>query len=802
MPGTKRTTPAKNKAPRTPRSRPERSGVAASRKRTTPAVTGLHHEAERVFDALGDAVSIQDRSFRILYQNKAHQKMAGSHRGKICYSAYAHSKHICPGCPIREAFKDGRPHLLVKQPVDERGARDIEITASLLKDSGGSIIGGIEIVRDITEQRRIENALRDERNFVTTVIDTLDAMVLVLDRSGRIVRFNRACERITGYRADEVKGKNSWDLFLGKKEAGSVKEAFQNLSAAKFPNSFQSVWMTKDGGQRLISWSNSALLDGEGNVKYIIPTGIDITDHHRADEALAAEKEQLSVTLRSIGDGVITTDTACNVVLMNKVAEDLTGWSQAEAAGKSLADVFRIIGEKSRQTIKSPVEKALSQGTIEGIANHTVLVSRQGTERIIADSAAPIRDAKGVIIGAVLVFRDMTEKRIMEGELLKAQKIESLGVLAGGIAHDYNNLLTAILGNINLANALLKKGDPARAQGRLTDAERASMRARDLTRQLLTFAKGGAPVKNIASLSDLIRESASFALRGSPVRCDFSLPKDLWPIEADEGQISQVMHNLVINALQSLPDQGGMVSVRCANVTVPADGTQLLPEGKYVKVSVQDSGCGIPPEHLPKIFDPYFTTKKKGVGLGLATSYSAVRRHNGLITVESTPGAGTTFHVYLPAFLGEAPTAGEHSDEGFEGSGRVLVMDDEELVRTASAEMLRSLGYTVEVARDGAEAVQRYQYARMEGKPFDVVIMDATVPGGMGGKDAVKVLLKVDPHARAVLSTGYANDSMLASLQELGFADVILKPYTAQDVGKVVRRVKRAQKENADKDAR
>jgi CheY-like chemotaxis protein len=261
------------------------------------------------------------------------------------------------------------------------------------------------------------------------------------------------------------------------------------------------------------------------------------------------------------------------------------------------------------------------------------------------------------------------------------------------------------------------------------------------------------------------------------------------------------MHNLVINALQSLPDQGGMVSVRCANVTVPADGTQFLPEGKYVKVSVQDSGCGIPPEHLPKIFDPYFTTKKKGVGLGLATSYSAVRRHNGLITVESTPGAGTTFHVYLPAFLGEAPKGEEHSEGGFEGTGRVLVMDDEELVRTASAEMLRSLGYTVEVARDGAEAVQRYQYARMEGKPFDVVIMDATVPGGMGGKDAVKVLLKVDPHARAVLSTGYANDSMLASLQELGFADVILKPYTAQDVGRVVNRVKRKQKENADKDA-
>lgn len=741
-----------------------------------------------VIDALGNAISIQDRSFRILYQNRLHRDLScGDHAGRFCYSAYSRLNNVCPGCPVDLAFHDGQVHTLVKQSMNEGRVRDIEITASPLLDEQGAVVAGIEIVRDITDQRRMETALREERNFVSTILDTLDALVLVLDTRGRIVRFNHACERVTGYTAEEVRGRCSWDLFLRPSDVARVKEAFSGLSADKFPNSFESVWVTRDGRQRLISWSNAALLDWAGNVKYVIPTGIDITDHHLADQALAAEKEQLAVTLRSIGDGVITTDTGGRVVLLNTVAEELTGWRQNEASGRPIDEVFQVINERTRAKAASPVGKVLREKHLAEIDTHTILIGRDGRERIIADSAAPILDGSGAVVGVVLVFRDVTEKRLMEEELLKSQKMESLGILAGGIAHDYNNLLTAILGNINLAASLQKQGRAGMAAERLADAERASVRAKDLTRQLQSFAKGDSPRKKVSSLAELVRESAGFALRDAAIKAEIAVPEDLWSIEADEGQIGQVLHNLFINAVQALPDGCGTVTVRCENATVPGAGTQLLRGGKYVKVSVVDTGCGIPQENLCRVFDPYFTTKQKGIGLGLATSYSIVRRHDGLLTVESQPGKGTMFHVYLPAYQGtELPM--EQRDEGlFDGSGRILLMDDEEMVRTASAEMLRSLGYTVDTARDGAEAVQRYHAARSAGKPYDAVLLDAIVPGGMGGREAVKTLKKIDPAVQVVLTTGQEADG--AGVREYGFADFVQKPYTAADLGRVVRRV-------------
>jgi len=766
-----------------------RAGAAKRRSPGSAVQThGIPLQAKKIFDSMGNAVSIQDRDLRVVYQNSIHQQLTGSHVGELCYKAYSRVDEACRNCPVEASFRDGLVHTLIKQRAVDGNVMDLEITASPLMDESGAVIAGIEIVRDITLQRRTEAALREERNFVTTVLDTLDAQVLVLDTRGRIVRFNRACERTTGYIFEEVKGKYVWDLFFTPKEADIIREFFTELSADKFPDTFRTFWVARDGSRRLISWSTTALLDWEGNVKYVIPTGIDITDHHRADEALAAEKEQLAVTLSSIGDGVITTDMAGRVLLINKVAGELTGWSQEAAAGRKLETVFPIVHERTREKLVSPLERVLKNGTTIGISGTAILTSRDGAEHLIADSAAPIKNTNGATIGAVLVFRDVTERRIMEEEILKSEKIESLGILAGGIAHDYNNLLTAILGNINLARNLIKRDDVALAIERLADAERASGRARDLTRQLLTFSKGGVPIKKTTSIADLVRESAGFALRGASVKCEYFLPEELWSIEADEGQISQVMHNLIINAVQAMPG-GGTISVRCENVTVPSEGMQMLSGGQYVKVSVTDSGTGIKPDHVKKIFDPYFTTKKKGIGLGLATSYSVVKRHDGLLTVESVPGMGTTFHVYLPASSLTPVRPQEPMDDSLEGTGKVLIMDDEELVRTTAGEMLKSLGYSVEVARDGAEAVQRYSFARSEGRPFDAVIMDAIVPGGMGGKDAMRALRKIDPHARVILSSGYSNDSVIAGHREHGFTDIILKPYTAQELGRIIRRV-------------
>jgi len=739
--------------------------------------------SETVMAAMGDAMSIQDRQYKVLYQNRAHIDLIGSHAGEYCYRAYQGRDSVCDGCPVAMSFDDGKPHTAERTNAKVPGNLHLEIAASPLTDSTGAVVAGIEMVRNVTSRWRAENSLREERNFVTAVLDTVASLVLVLDADGRIVRFNRACEQLTGYTFEEVRGKYFWDLFILPGEITGVKDTFKNLQSATFPNSDVNCWCMRDGSTRLISWSNTALRNDAGGVQFVIPTGTDITSQRRMEESLATEKERLAVTLRSIGDGVITTDTGGRVVLVNKAAELLTGWLQEEALGKPLGVIFNIVHEKTRKPLTAPIEKVLSTGQIVELMNHTVLISRDNRERIIEDSAAPITDSSGATKGVVLAFRDVTEKKLVEAERAKAEHVESIGVLAGGIAHDYNNLLTAILGNINLARTLVQRSENEKASARLAEAERASLRAKDLTRQLLTFSKGGAPVKKAASIAELIRESALFALRGTNVESVFTIPDDLWTLEVDEGQMSQVINNLIINAIQAMPEGGGTIQVRAMNSVVRQGNALLLKPGNYVQIEIEDQGCGIPPENLKQIFDPYFTTKEHGSGLGLATSYSIIKKHDGHISVDSVLKAGTTFRIYLPAFLGEVVREAAVREEDHARTGRILIMDDDTLLLEVAGEMLKSLGYEVGIARDGVEAVQLYHQARKEGRPFAAVILDITVPGGMGGKDAVALLRKIDPSVKAIVSSGYSNDSILAGFRSYGFSGVLVKPYQARELG-------------------
>ncbi len=382
--------------------------------------------------------------------------------------------------------------------------------------------------------------------------------------------------------------------------------------------------------------------------------------------------------------------------------------------------------------------------------------------------------------------KDVSEKKRTEEEIIKAQKIDSLGILAGGIAHDFNNLLTGILGNITLAQKFLD-GDH-RAFQRLDSAAKASIRAQDLTRQLLTFSQGGAPIKKTSSIAELLRDSVIFALRGSNVNCEFHFAEDLWPIEIDEGQMNQVINNLVINAVQAMP-QGGTLEVRAVNMVVSnAQGLPLKP-GKYAKIAISDDGLGIPQQHVDKIFDPYFTTKKKGSGLGLATCYSVIKKHDGHINVKSEVGVGTTFYFYLPAsfkFLG-AKDADEKPHA--QSKGRILVMDDEELVRDLARELLQVLGYETALAKDGTETIAVYENTFRSGRPFDAVIMDLTIPGGMGGKETIQRLLRIDPKVKAIVSSGYSNDPVMAEYDVHGFRGVLPKPYNADDLATILSQV-------------
>lgn len=380
----------------------------------------------------------------------------------------------------------------------------------------------------------------------------------------------------------------------------------------------------------------------------------------------------------------------------------------------------------------------------------------------------------------------MEENAKIEEELFRTRQLESLGILAGGIAHDFNNLLAAIIMNAGLAKIFISPDD--KAFTRLEGIENACLRAKDLTMQLLTFSKGGAPITKIASITDLIVDSATFVFRGSKALCSFDIDKDLWPVEVDKGQISQVIQNLAINANQAMPD-GGTALISGSNIVIDQDSRLNLKQGRYVRISVRDSGVGIPKEHLVNIFTPYFTTKKSGSGLGLATSYSIVSKHFGLITVESEAGSGTTFHVYLPASANELPETENITKSEMSGFGRVLVMDDDEFVQQVTGEALLHAGYKVGYARCGAEAIEMYLQARTSDTPYDVIIMDLTIPGGMGGEEAIKKLLDIDPNTKAIAASGYSQGSVMSDFKAHGFCGVLAKPFGIDELCNLVESV-------------
>jgi PAS domain S-box-containing protein len=640
-------------------------------------------------------------------------------------------------------------------------------------------------IRDITADKQIKHALRESEARFRQIADNIKEVFWLFDWQEQRVLYVSPAYELTWGRSREALYAcyDEWGESIHPDDVPHAQRTFNRIleTGGGEPREYRIV--RPDGSQRWISDTGYAIKDEDGAIVRVAGLAEDITERKRTEEALSREKERLAVTLRSIGDAVISTDREGRIALMNPVAEDLTGRTEAESLNRPLMEVFRIINEQTRQPCTNPVEKVLSTGQIVGLANHTLLVAKDGREYIIADSGAPIRDREGIIIGVVLVFRDITAQQRTEEELLKMEKLKSLGVLAGGIAHDFNNFLTGIIGNLSLAKLDVQPGNPVSRA--LSEMEKAAVRAKDLTQQLLTFSKGGEPVKRITRIADLVQESAQFALHGSNVRCRFELDGDLLPADVDEGQIAQVVHNLILNADQAMPD-GGTVRIRGTNVTLASKNAYALVPGRYLAVSIRDEGKGIHPEYLKKIFDPYFTTKQKGSGLGLAVAYSIVAKHDGQLTVESQLGQGTTFTLMLPA-VEENQMAQSHPDRQLvKGHGRVLVMDDEDFIRDLATAMLEKMGYQVAVAPDGQAAVSIYQEALETDKPFDAVILDLTVPGGMGGKEAVQKLASLDPTVKAIVSSGYSNDPVMADHARHGFCGAVNKPYLIEEMAQVL----------------
>jgi PAS domain S-box-containing protein len=513
---------------------------------------------------------------------------------------------------------------------------------------------------------------------------------------------------------------------------------------------------------------------------------IPIYQKNRAEELLISEKERLDVTLRSIADGVIALDGEGRITLVNKVAEFLTGYSQAEALGLTLEQVFRLVEPQTKQPYTSHDAKIYQSEQVMTLTYPSGLIGREGTLLLIAGNVAPILDKQGKKVGNVIAFRDVTEQQKIYDELMKTSKMEALGVLAGGIAHDFNNLLTVIIGNLSLAQL---SNDPKEINSydSLQEAEKAAKLAAKLAGEMLTFAKGGAPVKQAMNLAQTIQEAVHFALHGMNVTCNYQVVNNLWLIEGDKSQLERVFHNLILNAIQD-QSGGGSVLVKAENVVFENTSQLVLPSGNYTKVTIQDRGQGIPAEVLPKIFDPFFTLRNNETGLGLAVCYSIIKRHDGLIEVESEPGKGTTFTIYLPA-IKDSPQLIASVGSGANNQKRVLVMDDEPGIRKLAQRALSLKGYEVATAEDGAHALELYTQSHQNQQPFSVVILDLTVPGGLGGKETIKRLLQIEKSAKVIVSSGYSSDPIMAQYQEYGFVGAIVKPYSLQELIKKVEEV-------------
>ena len=775
-------------------------------------VTALHmaqsvlEESERKFRILAEntvcgIVILQDG--KIAYSNPAFARLIGDPAGELenlNLSDVLRAAHIQEGTDVPVPLtmrNDPLPgNYEIRIHASDDTDRWLDITASGIIPFGDRP-SVLLTVFDVTQNMKSQESLRRSEALYRTLAESSRDFIFVINSNYTIAYVNHFTAERIGSRQEDLIGAPIIDLFtveFADKMTSQLARVFQTGQAVCVEDKM--IFSYHDRELWLETWIIP--IQGEdGKVFAALGVARDMSDRKQMVDTIQGERKRLSIIIGSIPEGIIATSADGMIFMMNPSAGELTGWNWQDAIGAPIQRIFRAFGGMKKHEWKDLFDRALREGRSTEIDKPLTLTAKDGREKLIVGNLTPIRDIDDAISGILFVFRDIGDQVRMERRIQAMGRVESLGVLAGGIAHDFNNILTGILGNVSLARYHLQGGfsDAASVVRILNDAENACWRARDLNVQLMTYSRGNNTlVKQPENAGDIVRSVVSFVLRGSNVRAEFDIPENLAFADVDSGQLGQVIQNLVINAREAQPG-GGTLRVSARNIPAsllandPFWMSRNVSFRDYVEFSFADQGKGVMPVLLDRIFEPYFTTKKDGNGLGLAIASNIVREHEGAIAVESNPGEGSVFHVLLPA--GDfAPVKREiPAQEVVKGKGRILVMDDEEFIRDVLGRMLSTVGYRSDAASDGREALEMYRKAMEEGNPYALVMMDLTVPGGMGGMELIAELKRLDPDVKAIVESGYSRDIALTDPLQFGFAGLVQKPFDIAALSAVISQV-------------
>lgn len=725
-------------------------------------------------DFSSDAIGISDPQGRHWYQNRSFDELFGDIGDDPPATLYADES------VGREVFQTiisgGQWSGEVEMTGKTGNLLNILLRAYAVRDDEGNIICLVGTHTDITHLKEAEKALLASEEKYRAVVENTPDLLYRTDLNGIITFISSSVYKLSGYTVDEAIGmRMAEEVYAVPEERKRFLEVLRQNGVVE---NFQAQLKRKDGSTWWAATNAHFFKDRDGNIAGVEGITRDVTDIKVAEAALKQSEQRMRAILEASPDPMVMYNRIGHPEFINRTFTEVFGWTMDDLKGNRIP----FVPENLKKETWDKIKETYTLG--KTVKFETKRLTKDGRVLDILLSGAVTRDNDDQSNGMVVNLTDITERKALEAQFEQAQKMESLGTLAGGIAHDFNNLLGGIFGYLDIARKKTK--DPKIAEY-LNKAFNVSERAEGLTHQLLTFSKGGAPIKKVEPLVPFLQETVQFALSGSNVSCRFKIPDDLWMCDFDRNQIGQVVDNIIINAQHAMPS-GGNIHLIAENVMIEENELVGLQAGNYVRISIIDSGTGIPAKYLSRIFDPFFTTKQSGSGLGLATAYSIIKKHDGLITVDSEQGVGTTFNIYLPA--SDIRQAGARKEQSilYQGSGTMLLMDDDEMLLKMLVDMLEDMGFDALTTTDGRQALAAFKKSKEEETPFCALILDLTIRGGMGGKDTVKEIRKLDDAIPVFVASGYSEDDAIGNPEAYGFTDSLKKPFGIEQLTRVLKK--------------